>query len=189
MQKTISVFGLGYVGCVSAACFANAGYNVIGVDVNADKVDMINAGTSPIVEPGLAPLISDMVLSGRLRATTSCAEAIAGSDLAFICVGTPGNRNGQVGFQALDRVCWEIGMALREKEQAFTQHGIARYHQWLGDESLAAWCRQQHPPTVAGGDESGIHTRRLGLAGFRPSGIHAGRLREQGNRRHAAAAV
>lgn len=120
MQKTISVFGLGYVGCVSAACFANAGYNVIGVDVNADKVDMINAGTSPIVEPGLAPLISDMVLSGRLRATTSCAEAIAGSDLAFICVGTPGNRNGQVGFQALDRVCWEIGMALREKEQAFT---------------------------------------------------------------------
>jgi GDP-mannose 6-dehydrogenase len=119
MQRIISVFGLGYVGCVSAACFARAGYQVIGVDVNEEKVDMINAGKSPIIEPGLEPLISDMVASGKLRATTSCSEAIAMSEMAFVCVGTPGDRNGKLRFDALDRACWEIGLSLRDKQQPY----------------------------------------------------------------------
>src|SRR5690606_15982204 len=75
----ISVFGLGYVGCVSAACFADAGFDVIGVELNEDKVDMINAGRSPIVEPGLEDLLKKVVSAGKLRATTSCEEAVQAS--------------------------------------------------------------------------------------------------------------
>lgn len=120
MQRSISVFGLGYVGCVTAACLAKAGFHVIGVDLNAEKVGMINAGKSPIVEPGLEKLIGALVADGRLRATTSCQEAITASDLAFLCVGTPGDRNGQLQLQAMERVCREIGQALERKSRRFT---------------------------------------------------------------------
>ena len=72
-MKKVSVFGLGYVGCVSAACFAAAGHEVIGVELNKDKVAMINQGTSPIVEPGLDELLATVVNEGRLRATSSCS--------------------------------------------------------------------------------------------------------------------
>jgi GDP-mannose 6-dehydrogenase len=106
----VSVFGLGYVGCVSAACFAKAGHDVVGVDVNGDKVDAINAGHSPIVEPGLDALLRQVAGRG-LRATRSAEEAIAASDLAMICVGTPSQPNGQLDVSALDRVAEAIGAA------------------------------------------------------------------------------
>jgi GDP-mannose 6-dehydrogenase len=120
MKSTISIFGLGYVGCVSAACLAEAGHQVIGVDLNPEKVSLINAGKSPIVEPGLEKLLNGMVRDGRLRATTSCQEAIDASVLAFLCVGTPGDRNGQLQLEALERVSREIGQALSGAQRHFT---------------------------------------------------------------------
>ncbi|MDO9518782.1 MAG: nucleotide sugar dehydrogenase [Pseudohongiella sp.] len=119
-MKTISIFGLGYVGCVSAACFANAGLNVIGVDINDEKVKLLNQGKSPIVEPGLDELLEKMVGAGRLRATTSCEDAVRNSDIAFICVGTPGNEHGQLQLSALRHVSQEIGAALKTDSRRYT---------------------------------------------------------------------
>jgi GDP-mannose 6-dehydrogenase len=116
----ISVFGLGYVGCVTAACLARAGHEVFGVDVNPDKVAMINAGESPVIEPGLADLVEAMVTSGRLRATVRVDEAVNHSDLAMICVGTPSGRNGQIDTTAIERVAEDIGRALERRTQLFT---------------------------------------------------------------------
>jgi GDP-mannose 6-dehydrogenase len=111
----VSVFGLGYVGCVTSACLARAGHRVIGVDVNRDKVEIVNAGASPIVEPGLGELLAEMVAAGRLRATASTDDAVASTDLALICVGTPGRGNGQLDTSAVERVGEEIGRALRTR--------------------------------------------------------------------------
>lgn len=119
-MKTISVFGLGYVGCVTAACFANAGFHVIGVDTNADKVALLNAGKSPIVEPGLEELIEKMVKNGRMRATESCEEAIRESEIAFLCVGTPGNKFGALDLAALRGVSQEIGATLKSDNRRYT---------------------------------------------------------------------
>ena len=116
----ISIFGLGYVGCVCAARLAEAGHEVIGVDTNEDKVGMINAGTSPIVEPGLGELLAKVAREGRLKATTSCQEAVAATDLALLCVGTPGYPNGQLNVDTLGRLCREVGHALRGRETPFT---------------------------------------------------------------------
>ena len=111
----ISVFGLGYVGCVTAACFAKAGHEVVGVDVNPDKVAMINAGRSPVVEPGLGELIKEMVAMQRLRAVCSSEVAVQSTELALICVGTPARSNGTPDFSAVERVGEQIGRALRER--------------------------------------------------------------------------
>jgi GDP-mannose 6-dehydrogenase len=111
----VSVFGLGYVGSVSAASFAGDGHTVVGVDVNPDKVASLNQGRSPIVEKGLDQLIADSVAAGRLHATTSTAEAIAATDLSLVCVGTPSRRNGSLDLTYLGRVCQQIGEALRNK--------------------------------------------------------------------------
>src|SRR5688500_5604627 len=111
----ISVFGLGYVGCVSAACLADSGNDVIGVDVNPTKVEIINAGKSPIVETGVDQLIGKVVRSGRLSATTDSARAIRESDLSLVCVGTPSNQNGSLDLRHVEQVCREIGAALKTK--------------------------------------------------------------------------
>src|SRR5262245_21495446 len=111
----VSVFGLGYVGSVSAACFAADGHDVIGVDVHEGKVNAINSGRSPIVEPGLEPLIADGVAQGRLRATTSTADAVTSTDLSLICVGTPSRKNGSLDLTYLTRVSEEIGYVLANK--------------------------------------------------------------------------
>jgi GDP-mannose 6-dehydrogenase len=111
----VSVFGLGYVGSVSAATFAEDGHTVIGIDVNPAKVAMLNAGQSPIVEPGLDALIKSTVASGRLRATTDATEAVHGSDVSLVSVSTPSRRNGSLDLTHLTRVCEQIGDALREK--------------------------------------------------------------------------
>lgn len=116
----ISIFGIGYVGCVSAACFAHAGHDVIGVDVNPTKVDIINSGKSPIVEPQMNELIHDVVKSGKLRATTDSLEAVKASDISLVCVGTPSKPNGSLDLRHVARVCEEIGAALATKETFHT---------------------------------------------------------------------
>jgi GDP-mannose 6-dehydrogenase len=112
----VSVFGLGYVGSVSAASFANDGHDVVGVDVNPDKVRAINEGRSPIVEPGLDELLKRATEEKRLRATTSTEEAVHATDLSLICVGTPSRKNGSLDLAYLERVCEQIGGALKEKD-------------------------------------------------------------------------
>lgn len=107
----VSVFGLGYVGCVTAACLARDGHHVVGVDVSTDKVAMINDGRSPIVEPGLEPLLRRLAREGRLTATTDAAAAVRDSDVALICVGTPDIGHGQPDLEALSRVATAIGQA------------------------------------------------------------------------------
>jgi GDP-mannose 6-dehydrogenase len=112
----VSVFGLGYVGSVSAASFAADGHHVIGVDVNPDKVRAINEGRSPIVEPGLDALLERGAKDGRLRATASTREAVHGTDLSLVCVGTPSRKNGSLDLTFLERVCEQIGAAIAEKD-------------------------------------------------------------------------
>ena len=116
----VSVFGLGYVGAVTAACLAKAGHQVIGVDVNEEKVAMVNAGASPVVEPGLEELIAEGVAAGRLRTTGSSEEAVDKTDVALICVGTPGHANGRPDVSAVEQVGQEIGRALRRRGGAYT---------------------------------------------------------------------
>jgi GDP-mannose 6-dehydrogenase len=115
----ISIFGLGYVGAVSASCLAADGHTVVGVDSNPVKVDLLNAARAPVIEDRLAELTADSVKGGRLRATTSCQEAIRATDLAFLCVGTPSRSNGSLDLAHLRRVSEEIGDALRRHEGFF----------------------------------------------------------------------
>jgi GDP-mannose 6-dehydrogenase len=112
----VSVFGLGYVGCVSAACLAREGHRVIGVDVSPAKVDMINRGESTIIEEGIGELVREVVREGALRATLDSAEAVAATEISMVCVGTPGNGNGSIDLRFLERVCAEIGAAIRDKD-------------------------------------------------------------------------
>ena len=116
----LSVFGLGYVGCVSAACFAREGHEVVGVDVNPVKVEIINSGKSPIVEAGVGELIAEVVAAGRLRATNDSGEAVAASEMSLVCVGTPSRENGSLDLTYVKRVCQEIGAALEGKAARHT---------------------------------------------------------------------
>jgi GDP-mannose 6-dehydrogenase len=115
----VSVFGLGYVGCVTAACLAKAGHDVVGVDVSAEKVAMVNAAVSPVVEPGLTELLAEVVGQGRLRATTAPDDAVTSSEVALICVGTPGRANGQLDLSAVSRVGEEIGRAVKRRRSSY----------------------------------------------------------------------
>jgi len=110
----ISVFGLGYVGAVSAACFAKSGHTVIGVDPDERKLGPIRKGESPIVEKDLGAYLGESVSSGRLSVTSSAAQAVSASDVSLICVGTPSRSNGSLSTEYIERVCTEIGEALRD---------------------------------------------------------------------------
>jgi GDP-mannose 6-dehydrogenase len=111
----VSIFGLGYVGCVSAACLAADGHEVLGVDTNEAKVASLNNGLSPIVEPGLDTLIADQRAAGRLRATAAAAHAVMETQLSFVCIQTPSAANGSLDLLYVVRVAEEIGTALRAK--------------------------------------------------------------------------
>jgi GDP-mannose 6-dehydrogenase len=111
----ISIFGLGYVGAVSAACFAKEGHEVVGVDVSQTKVDIINSGNSPIIEEGINELIGQMVAEKRLRATADVNEAIVESVVSLVCVGTPSNDNGSLKLDYVKRVSQQIGESISEK--------------------------------------------------------------------------
>lgn len=114
----VSLFGLGYVGCVTAACLAKCGHEVWGADINADKVGMINAGKSPIIEKDLGEMILEGHNNGRFRATSDPAEAVLNTDLSLVCVGTPSNGNGSLDLNAVKTVARQIGDALRRKSSA-----------------------------------------------------------------------
>ncbi len=111
----ISIFGLGYVGAVSAGCFAKNGHTVIGVDALPVKVDLINKGQTPIIEAEIGEIIAGAVADGRLRATTDVAAAVDETELSFVCVGTPSQPNGNLDLSYIRKVCEEIGSALRHK--------------------------------------------------------------------------
>ena len=95
--STIAVFGLGYVGCVTAACLADLGHKVIGVDTDPGKVSNVIKGQAPFYEPGLESLVSSSVKGGFLTATTSTTDAIQQADIALLCVGTPSEKTGNLG--------------------------------------------------------------------------------------------
>jgi GDP-mannose 6-dehydrogenase len=112
----ISIFGLGYVGAVSAGCLASDGHEVIGVDPYQTKVDLINKGVTPIIEKDIGEMIARTAAEGKLRATTDVHEAVMGSDISLICVGTPSQLNGNLDLSYVRRVCEEIGSAIKEKD-------------------------------------------------------------------------
>jgi GDP-mannose 6-dehydrogenase len=116
----VSVFGLGYVGTVSAGCFAQDGHTVIGVDPVQTKVDLINSGQSPIIEAEIGEIIAATVKSGRLRATQDPRQAIHETDLSFVCVGTPSQANGNLDLRYIRRICEQIGEALKSKTARHT---------------------------------------------------------------------
>ncbi|MCO7564447.1 UDP-glucose/GDP-mannose dehydrogenase family protein [Pseudomonas sp. S 311-6] len=116
----ISIFGLGYVGAVCAGCLSARGHHVLGVDISQAKIDLINQGKSPIVEPGLEQLLLDGVRQGRLRGTTDVQAAILTTDLSLLCVGTPSKKNGDLDLVYMEAVCREIGTALRDKDSRHT---------------------------------------------------------------------
>jgi GDP-mannose 6-dehydrogenase len=116
----LSIFGMGYVGVVSGACLAKLGHRVIGVDVNVDKVKLINSGLSPIVEPGVPELVSELVGKGTYSATTDGVAAIAQSDVSFISVGTPSSKTGAPMLDHIDHVSVQIGEAIARKSTPHT---------------------------------------------------------------------
>lgn len=116
----VSIFGLGYVGTVSAGCLANEGHEIIGVDPVRTKVDLINAGRSPIIEKDIEEIIAQAVKAGRLRATDDTIQAIRDTELSFVCVGTPSQINGNLDLTHVRNVCEQIGQALRCKSARHT---------------------------------------------------------------------
>ena len=116
----VSVFGLGYVGTVSAGCLAEEGHEVIGVDPVPTKVDLINQGQSPIIEADIGEIITTNARSGRLRATDDTAQAVRNTDLSFVCVGTPSQSNGNLDLKYIGRVCEQIGAAIPDKSTRHT---------------------------------------------------------------------
>ncbi|MFC1505219.1 UDP-glucose dehydrogenase family protein [Thermodesulfobacteriota bacterium] len=113
----ISIFGMGYVGCVSTGCLAQTGNNIIGVDISKSKVNSINRGKSPIVEKGLNALIKKQHDAGKISATINASSAVLDTDVSFICVGTPSTPEGHLNLTAIFKVAEEIGSALRKKKK------------------------------------------------------------------------
>ena len=111
----ISIFGLGYVGCVTAACLAQDGHSVIGIDTNRVKAELLGSGKSPVIEPGLDKLVEEAVKTGQLRVSMDSSEAVLQTDISLICVGTPSNINGNIVLEYVENVCREIGNALATK--------------------------------------------------------------------------
>ncbi len=112
----ISIFGLGYVGCVTGACLAKEGHLVMGVDINKVKIDAISQKKSPIVEKGLDEMVDLVVSSGALTVTYDHTEAILNTDVSMICVGTPSHESGSIDLKPLQSVCQKIGEAINRKK-------------------------------------------------------------------------
>ena len=112
----ISIFGLGYVGAVSAGCLAKGGHEIVGVDPNETKVKLINQGETPVIEKDIGDIISTAVANNKLRAIMDVYEAIIETEMSLICVGTPSQNNGNLDLTYVKTVCEEIGSALRNKQ-------------------------------------------------------------------------
>jgi GDP-mannose 6-dehydrogenase len=121
----IAVLGLGYVGCVTAACLARLGHKVVGVDRDEFKVNRILAGAAPFYEPGLGEIVREAVAGGALSASTGLAGALSGAEIVLICVGTPSAKNGNLGLEQLRRVVGEIGDVLSTGQSACPNLTIA----------------------------------------------------------------
>ncbi|HEV3260592.1 MAG TPA: nucleotide sugar dehydrogenase [Gemmataceae bacterium] len=119
-MKGVAVFGMGYVGCVTAACLGRDGFQVVGVDVSPDKVAEVNAGCATVAEPGLGALVRAQVEAGRLQATVDVGAAVRGSAVALVSVGTPSTEDGAVCGRSVERVIQDIGNCLRGSDQAYT---------------------------------------------------------------------
>jgi GDP-mannose 6-dehydrogenase len=113
----ISVLGLGYVGAVSAGCLAKDGHTVIGVDPYQPKVDLINAGKTPVIEKDIGEIVEKAVTDGLLSATQDIKQAVLDSEISLICVGTPSQLNGSLDLSYVRKVCEEIGSAIRDKKE------------------------------------------------------------------------
>ena len=113
----VSIFGLGYVGAVSLACLARDGHEVIGVDIDAVKLDLIKSGKTPVVEEGMIELVEQVALSGRVSVTTDAELAVLNSEVSLVCVGTPSASNGsRTGRQCRSfELSEELGQALAKK--------------------------------------------------------------------------
>lgn len=201
----IAVFGMGYVGVVSAACLARDGHEVTGVDPQPTKVDIVNAGKAPIIETNVTELIEEAVAARRLRATTSASEAVSATDLSLVCVGTPSRRNGSLDTSAVERVCEEIGVAIAAKGQPHTvvirstilpgtMRGIVipAFERALGEragtllklannpeflrESTAVYDYDNPPKTVVGSDDPAVAQTVLDLYSALPGPKFATRL-------------
>jgi GDP-mannose 6-dehydrogenase len=120
VSSSISLFGLGYVGSVSAACFAHMGHKVTGVDISKTKVEMLDSGRTPIIEARMEDLVAEANKSCRLHATTDSIAAVLASDISFVCVGTPSLRSGKLDLSHVDKVSREIGSALKQKSTFHT---------------------------------------------------------------------
>ena len=116
----ISIFGLGYVGAVCAGCLTARGHDVVGVDVSQVKIDLINDGKSPIVEPGLEELLASAVSKGKLSGTTDFAKAVRETNVSMLCVPTPSKKNGDLELNYIEAVCKSIGEVLKEKSERHT---------------------------------------------------------------------
>ncbi len=116
----ISIFGLGYVGAVTAGCLSSRGHHVVGVDVHEGKVEDFNRGIPPIVEPGLEELLKSAKENGRLRATTDCDDAIRDTELSIVCVGTPSAASGALDLSYVRTVAGQIGDAIAKKNSHHT---------------------------------------------------------------------
>ena len=116
MGLSVSIFGLGYVGSVSAACFASMGHKVIGVDVSRAKVEMLDSGRTPIVEARMSELVAEANEACRLHATTDAIRAVLNSEVSFVCVGTPSLKNGKLDLSHIENVAREIGAAIKQKK-------------------------------------------------------------------------
>src|ERR1700730_14780352 len=116
MSRIVSIFGLGYVGTVTAAWLASKGNRVLGVDVNPTKVQTLESGHTPVLEPAIDARMAEAHGACRLHATTDAVKAVEDSDVSFVCVGTPSLRNGKHDLAQVERVIADIGRALRKKD-------------------------------------------------------------------------
>ena len=112
----ISIFGLGYVGCIGLGCLAQSGHRVIGVDINPLKIKLLNRGESPIIETGINQLISEQQNAGRISATTDGIKAVTETDVTFVSVGTPSSSNGHTDTTAIYKVIEEISQGIKQKQ-------------------------------------------------------------------------
>ena len=138
----IAVFGTGYVGLVSGVCFAEMGVDVVCVDIDAKKIERLRAGEVPIYEPGLGELLDENLHTGRLHFTTSAAEAVAGAEACFLCVGTPMSDDGAADLRFVEAVARDIGRNIRDYCVVVVKSTVPvgtceRVHAWVGEELQA----------------------------------------------------
>ncbi len=112
----ISIFGLGYVGCVSLGCLAQNGHNIIGVDINSNKVALINSGIPTIIEKDIDKIIKEQFNNKRISATSDFRKAVSETDISIICVGTPSTKEGHLNLDYIYKVAREIGEEIKEKQ-------------------------------------------------------------------------